>query len=206
MASFGLADAADAIRERVGPWRALLLLHASTPTSHFDASASPVGQPTLEDVASSPRRCPRARCARRTRPMRAIRSPTEAAQEGCSAAARPQALSRSRGSLAEARRRADNHPVAMSLLAYSVRRTVGAVLVLLVLIWVIQFAVYHITDSPGYEGRGGVMFLPRFLYPGLHFQPALANEWSTAAVEVGLGLLLLLAVGVAWRLRNQKAV
>jgi hypothetical protein len=94
----------------------------------------------------------------------------------------------------------------MSLLAYSVRRTVGAVLVLLVLIWVIQFAVYHITDSPGYEGRGGVMFLPRFLYPGLHFQPALANEWSTAAVEVGLGLLLLLAVGVAWRLRNQKAV
>jgi hypothetical protein len=81
----------------------------------------------------------------------------------------------------------------MSLLAYSVRRTVGAVLVLLVLIWVIQFAVYHITDSPGYEGRGGVMFLPRFLYPGLHFQPALANEWSTAAVEVGLGLLLLLA-------------
>jgi hypothetical protein len=85
------------------------------------------------------------------------------------------------------------------------RRAVGAALVLLVLIWVIQSAVYRITHSSGYEGRGGFTFLPRFLYPGLHFQPALANEWNTAAVEVGLGLFLLLAMGAAWRLRNRKA-
>jgi hypothetical protein len=93
----------------------------------------------------------------------------------------------------------------MSLLAYSVRRTVGAVLVLLVVIWVIQFAVYHITDSPGYEGRGGFTFLPRFLYPGLQFQPALANEWNSAALEMGFGLLVLLAMGAAWRLTHRKA-
>jgi hypothetical protein len=94
----------------------------------------------------------------------------------------------------------------MSLLAYSGRRLIGALLVLLVLILLTQFAVYHITEPPGYVGRGGAATSwPRFLFPSLRFQPALAHEWNAAAVQVGSGLVVVLGVGAAWRLWKRRA-
>jgi hypothetical protein len=106
------------------------------------------------------------------------------------------------GKLAE-RAAAAGQSKRMSLLAYSFRRAVGAVVVLLVVIWLIQFAVYHITGPGGYIGRGGG-FVP-FLGFSRGYPPALAKDWNTAALEVGLGLLVLLGIGLAWRLRKRRA-
>jgi hypothetical protein len=94
----------------------------------------------------------------------------------------------------------------MSLLAYSVRRTVGALLVLFVVIWLIQFGVYHISEPPTYIGRGGVVTpWPDWLFPWFRLQPALANEWDTAALEVGAGVVVLLGLAGVWRLRLRSA-
>lgn len=87
--------------------------------------------------------------------------------------------------------------VGMTLLAYSVRRAVGALLVLLVVIWLIQFALSQITGPTTYIGRGGVV--------GHYVQPAAPSEWQTGALEVGVGLLILLGLAAAWRLRQRMA-
>jgi hypothetical protein len=89
----------------------------------------------------------------------------------------------------------------MPLLAYSVRRAVGALTVLLVVIGLIQFAVAHIgvrifhpLERSGYDA-----------YFWTSAQPALANEWDTAVLEVGLGLLVVVGFGAAWRLHKRRA-
>jgi MYXO-CTERM domain-containing protein len=64
----------------------------------------------------------------------------------------------------------------MSLLAYSVRRAVGA---LLVVIWLLLLGVYQ-------------------------FQPALAHEWSRDAQEVAIAALVLLGLGALWRVRKRR--
>lgn len=57
----------------------------------------------------------------------------------------------------------------MPLLAYSVRRAIGALLVFLVVISLTQLAVSQMTGPETYIGRGGVVTpYPLFLHPLLH--------------------------------------
>jgi TRAP-type C4-dicarboxylate transport system permease small subunit len=102
---------------------------------------------------------------------------------------------------------AGGQSVRVSLLAYSLRRAAGSLAALLVVIWLIQFGVYHISGTPTYIDRAGrVTAWPDFLFPSVRFfQPALANEWTRAGLEVGGGLLALLLVAGAWRLRQRRA-
>jgi hypothetical protein len=67
-----------------------------------------------------------------------------------------------------------------------VRRAAGALFVFLVVIWLIQFAVWQIGDPARYVGRGEV--IPPDFRPGLWFQPTAANEWQNAALNGGTGL------------------
>jgi uncharacterized membrane protein YphA (DoxX/SURF4 family) len=106
--------------------------------------------------------------------------------------------------LRKGRRRADNLGE-MSLLAYSIRRAPGALLVVLVVIWLIQFGVWQIAETPTYIDRAGqVTNWPHFLFPSMNFQPGAANEWRAGASEVVLCLLALLGLGAAWRLRKRR--
>jgi hypothetical protein len=108
--------------------------------------------------------------------------------------------------LAEGRRGADNQG-GMSLLAYGLHRTVGALIVLLVVIWVIQFAVYHVNASTTCNAPRGCVptAIERGIFPWLRIQPALADEWAKAGVQVGLGVLAALGAGAAWRIRSRRA-
>jgi len=47
--------------------------------------------------------------------------------------------------------------------------------------------------------------IERNIYPGLRFQPAVANEWKGAALDLGVGLVVVLGVAGAWRIHNRKA-
>lgn len=86
---------------------------------------------------------------------------------------------------------------AMSLLAYSVRRAVGALIVLLIVIWLVQFAVYHtIPQSPRHSPWAVTDY-------HLQFQ-GLIHQWDIAALEVGVGTTLLLALAAVWHLRRRK--
>jgi hypothetical protein len=100
--------------------------------------------------------------------------------------------------LAEGRRRADNQG-GMSLLAFAVRRTLGALVVLVIVIWLLQFGVYH-----------AIPLSPRVSHPleplpdyFLQFRD-LVHQWNVAALEVALALALLLGLGGVWRLRKRR--
>ena len=90
----------------------------------------------------------------------------------------------------------------MSLLAYSVRRAFGALLVLLVVIWLIQFGIAHlITESSTW--RPGDTAPPSIVDRLIAFAGA-AHEWDVAALEVGVGVVVLLGLGAARRLRQRR--
>jgi succinate dehydrogenase hydrophobic anchor subunit len=80
----------------------------------------------------------------------------------------------------------------MSLLAYAVRRAVGALVVLLVVLWLIYFGVVHAMSPPNSDPA------PDYF---LQFWQ-LAQQWNVAALQVGLALALLLGLGGVWRLRR----
>jgi hypothetical protein len=108
------------------------------------------------------------------------------------------------GTLAEGRRRLDNQSV--SLLAYSLRRAWGSLLVFLVVIWFIQFAVLQNTGPTTYIARGGVVTeYPLFLHPILRLRLVAASEWRTGALAVGIAIVILLGLVAAWRLRGRGA-
>jgi hypothetical protein len=88
----------------------------------------------------------------------------------------------------------------MSLLAYSVRRAVGALVVFLVVIWLLLFGVSHF-DAPPNPGIPTAIF--DHFYPVGRFQPDLANEWNLAALQAAVGVLVLLGLGVGRRLRRR---
>jgi len=88
------------------------------------------------------------------------------------------------------------------LLGYSVRRGIGALLVSLVVIWLLQFGVYHIAP----QALRGITIFPDGIEAWIRAQPGLAHEWNVAAFEVGAGLLALLWLGALWRLRKRSAV
>ena len=96
--------------------------------------------------------------------------------------------------------RADNPGV--SLLAYSVRRAFGALLVLLVVNWLIQFGIAHmIGASTGWKPGDTA---PPSLVERLLQYARLPHVWDIAALEVGVGIVVLLGLGAAWRLRKQR--
>ena len=103
--------------------------------------------------------------------------------------------------LAEGRRRADNPGV--SLLAYSVRRAFGALLVFLVVIWLIQFGIAHLITASSSWRPGDTA--PPSLVESLLQYARLAHEWNIAALEVGVGVVMLLGLGAAWRQRERMA-
>jgi hypothetical protein len=123
-----------------------------------------------------------------------VESDTSLASRENNSAPEEQAASR----LAEGRRRADNQG-GMSLLAYAVRKAVGALVVLLTVIWLLQFGVYH-----------AIPLSPRVSHPleplpdyFLQFRD-LVHQWNVAALQMGLALALLLGLGGAWRLRKRR--
>jgi hypothetical protein len=87
----------------------------------------------------------------------------------------------------------------VSLLAYSVRRAFGALLVFLVIVWLLMFATGHLTSNwkPGDTA-------PAFLGERLLLLARLPHEWNIAALEVGIGVVVLLGLGAAWRLRERR--
>jgi hypothetical protein len=94
----------------------------------------------------------------------------------------------------------------VSLLAYSLRRAWGSLLVFLVVIWFIQFAVLQNTGPTTYIARGGVVTeYPLFLHPILRLQLVAASEWRTGALEVGIAIVILLGLVAAWRRRAKRA-
>ena len=90
----------------------------------------------------------------------------------------------------------------MSLLAYSVRRAFGALLVFLVVIWLLQFGTSHLIGTSGGWEEGDTA--PPALVERLLQFARLAHEWDIAALEVGAGVVVLLGLGAAWRLRKQR--
>ena len=84
----------------------------------------------------------------------------------------------------------------MSLLAYAVRRTVGAFVVLLIVLWLIYFGVVHAMSPPVSHGEP----VPDYF---LQFRQ-LVRQWNVAALEVTLALALLLGLGSAWRLWRRR--
>ena len=90
----------------------------------------------------------------------------------------------------------------MSLLAYSVCRATGALLVFLVVIWLIQFGIAHlITESSTW--RPGDTAPPSIVDRLIAFAGA-APEWNIAALEVGVGVFVLLGFGAASRLQERR--
>jgi hypothetical protein len=88
----------------------------------------------------------------------------------------------------------------MALLAYSARRAVGALVVLLIVIWLIYFGIVHaMSPSPQVSGT------PLDSQPDYFLQFwALVHQWNVAALEVLLAVALLLGFGGAWRLRKRR--
>jgi hypothetical protein len=86
----------------------------------------------------------------------------------------------------------------MSLLAYSLRRAAGSLVILLIVIWLLFFAVAHVgPDSyhPVERGLGP----PLNELPWSRFQPAVAQTWNIAAIEVGVAAAFLLGLTAVWR-------
>ena len=90
----------------------------------------------------------------------------------------------------------------MSLLAYSVRRAFGALLVFLVVIWLIQFGIAHLIGASS-NWKPGDTASPSIVDRLVQFAGA-AHEWDIAALEVGVGVVMLLGLGAAWRLRQRR--
>jgi hypothetical protein len=90
----------------------------------------------------------------------------------------------------------------VSLLVYSVRRAFGALLVLLVVIWLIQFGFAHLLTAFS-SWRPGDTAPPSIIDRLVAFVGA-SHEWDVAALEVGVGVVVLLGLGVAWRLRERR--
>ena len=87
----------------------------------------------------------------------------------------------------------------MSLLAYSLRRAFGALLVFLVVVWLLMFATAHLTGN----WKAGDT-APPSLVEHLLLLARLPHEWNTAALEVGVGVVVLLGLGAAWRQRERR--
>jgi hypothetical protein len=102
--------------------------------------------------------------------------------------------------LAEGRRGAENQ--AVSLLAYSVRRAFGALLVFLVVIWLLLIGIAHLIGASSNWKEGDTA--PPSLLEHLLQTARLAHEWDIAALEVGVGVVVLLGLGAAWRLRERR--
>jgi|SoiMethySBSTD1v2_1073268.scaffolds.fasta_scaffold340608_1 predicted cobalt transporter CbtA len=83
----------------------------------------------------------------------------------------------------------------MSLLAYAIRRTLGALIVLFVVLWLIYFGVVH-AMSPVSHGEPAPDYFLQFWQ--------LVHQWTVAALQLGLGVAVLLGLGGAWRLRKQR--
>ena len=90
----------------------------------------------------------------------------------------------------------------MSLLAYSVRRATGALLVFLVVIWLIQFGIAHLITESSTWRPGDTA--PPFIVDRLIAFAGAAPEWNIAALEVGVGVFVLLGFGAASRLRERR--
>jgi hypothetical protein len=86
----------------------------------------------------------------------------------------------------------------MSLLAYSLRRAWGSLLVFLVVVWLLMLGVAHVGPIPFHplETSGPLSELP-----WNRLQPGLAQSWNLAAVEVGVGVLVLAGLVGLWKLR-----
>ena len=104
--------------------------------------------------------------------------------------------------VAEGRRGADDQ--AVSLLAYSVRRAFGSLLVVLVVIWLIQFGISHLITASS-SWRPGDTAPPSIVDRLVQFAGA-SHEWNIAALEVGVGVVVLLGLGAAWPLRQRWMV
>jgi hypothetical protein len=83
----------------------------------------------------------------------------------------------------------------MSLLAYAIRRTLGALVVLLVVLWLIYFGIVH-AMSPGNHGEPASDYFLQFWQ--------LVHQWNVAALQLGLGLAVLLGLGGVWRMRKRR--
>jgi hypothetical protein len=93
-------------------------------------------------------------------------------------------------SLAEERRRPDNQDV--SLLAYSLRRAWGSLLVFLVVIWLLQFGIAHLIGASSGWKPGDTA--PPSIVDSLVQFSRVAHEWNLAALEVGIAVLVILGV------------
>jgi len=87
----------------------------------------------------------------------------------------------------------------MALLAYSIRRAVGALVVLLIVLWLVLFAVIH-TGLVSWRTTHPPQPTPDYI---LQFQH-LVHQWNVAALEVAIGVAFLLGLGGAWRLRKRR--
>jgi hypothetical protein len=83
----------------------------------------------------------------------------------------------------------------MSLLAYTIRRTLGALVVLFVVLWLIYFGIVH-AMSPGHHGEPAPDYFLQFWQ--------LVHQWNVAVLEVGLALASLLGLRGAWRLWKRR--
>lgn len=84
----------------------------------------------------------------------------------------------------------------MALLAYSIRRAVGALVVLLIVLWLIYFGIVHAMSPRVRDGESAPDYFLQFWQ--------LVHQWNVAALELVLALALLLGVGGAWRLRKRR--
>jgi hypothetical protein len=83
----------------------------------------------------------------------------------------------------------------MPLLVYAIRRTLGALAVLLVVLWLTYFGVVHAMSPVSHGEPAPDLFLQFW---------QLVHQWNVAALELGLGLPALLGLGGAWRVRKRR--
>ena len=83
------------------------------------------------------------------------------------------------------------------MLAYSLRRAWGSLLVFLIVVWLLMLGVAHVGPVPfhPFESSG-----PLSDSPWNRLQPGLAHTWNLAALEVGIAVLVVLGVLGLWRL------